>query len=205
MRGTCLKTIRKALLLAAVFPSLAGCASMSRETIELHPPLEAGDKYVAMGSSFAAGPGVTFSADQPANRCTRSNDNYARQLARALSLKLVDVSCSGATTAHILDAWNELPPQVDALGLDTRLVTVTIGGNDVSLVRNLIAFGCQSVSTTAGAPRDPRCPTVNIPTEKDWQSMEAGLDAIASTVKLRSPKARLAFVQYVPLLPKSVG
>ncbi|GGC13951.1 hypothetical protein GCM10011494_35940 [Novosphingobium endophyticum] len=36
----------------------------------------------------------------------------------------------GATTAHILGPWNELPAQIDALTDDTALVTVTIGVAD---------------------------------------------------------------------------
>lgn len=204
MGGKPFRSISKAALNVVIFSALAGCVTMSRDITPPRLPLAVGDKYVAMGSSFAAGPGVTYSADQPTNRCERSNDNYARQLARALSLSLFDVSCSGATTKHVLGPWNELHPQVDALDADTRLVTVTVGGNDVSLVRNLIAFGCGSASN-AGSPRDARCPTVNIPTEQEWQIMEAGLEQIASTAKKRAPKARLAFVQYVKLVPDSGG
>jgi lysophospholipase L1-like esterase len=205
MNGGRASTIWKASLVVTLFAALVGCASFTADKIARIKPLVAGDRYVAMGSSFAAGPGVTFSADQPANRCARSNDNYARQLARSLSLSLVDVSCSGATTAHVLGPWKELPAQIDALSAETRLVTVTIGGNDVSLVRNLIAFGCQLPIVPSAAPKDPRCPTINIPTDADWQAMEAGLDAIALAVKQRAPNARLAFVQYVPLLPESKG
>lgn len=51
-----------------------------------------------------------------------------------MGLNLVDVSCGGATTAHILGAWSELAPQIDAVTSDTKLVTVTIGGNDLNYV-----------------------------------------------------------------------
>jgi lysophospholipase L1-like esterase len=197
--------IKKAALIATIYSALSACATTSMNTTEQHAPFAPRDKYVAMGSSFAAGPGVTSSAEKPTNRCARSNDNYARQVARSLSLSLVDVSCSGATTAHIFGPWNELPPQVDAISAETRLVTVTIGGNDVSLVRNLIAFGCRAELLSSGTSSDPRCPTINIPTEKDWQSVEAGLDAIARIVMQRAPNARLVFVQYVPLVPELTG
>jgi len=180
--------------------SLAGCASLSQAERD-RTALAPGDHYVAMGSSFAAGPGVTTTADQSASRCARSKDNYARQIARSLSLVLVDVSCSGATTAHVLGAWDELSPQIDALTPDTRLVTVTIGGNDVSFVRNMIAYVCQPRAAMAGGAPDPRCPTVHVPTETEWAAMEAGLNAITADVRRRSPDARLVFVQYVSLLP----
>ena len=73
-----------------------------------------GARYVAMGSSYASGPGVTHAADARDPRCSRSNDNYAHQVARTLQLDLVDVSCGGATTKHVLEGWNELPPQIAA-------------------------------------------------------------------------------------------
>lgn len=158
-------------------------------------------RYVSMGSSFAAGPGVTVSADVPANRCARSADNYARQLARRRHYQLVDVACSGATTAHVLGPWDELAPQIEAVTADTALVTVTVGGNDVSFVRDLIAFACAAgPQPPVGAPGG-KCPTVLEPAEADWRGLGAGLDRIAREVRRRAPRARLVFVQYVQMVP----
>ncbi|HMC94522.1 MAG TPA: GDSL-type esterase/lipase family protein, partial [Polyangia bacterium] len=96
-----------------------------------------GPRYVAMGSSYAAGPGITRPADDPPDRCGRSADNYAHQLARRRGLDLADVSCGGAVTASILAPWNGHPAQIDAVTPATSLVTVTIGGNDVGLIAGL--------------------------------------------------------------------
>lgn len=187
----------------AAFLITGACSSMDRPQSAAEPA--GADRYVAMGSSFAAGPGILPSADAPANRCARSSENYAHQLARKRRMDLVDVSCSGATTAHILGRWNELAAQIDAVTPDTRLVTVTIGGNDVSYVRNLIAYSCaRTPNASANAPGG-RCPTVNVPTEADWQALDSGLDRIAQGVRQRAPHARLVFVQYVPTLPAAVG
>lgn len=168
-----------------------------------------------MGSSFAAGPGVTTSADAPPNRCTRSIDNYAHQLARKRKLSLVDVSCGGATTANVLQPWEELPAQIDALTPDTALVTVTIGGNDVAFIGRLIMDSCSG--SPAGAATPTMCqamaahrtagaepaslPRLSAPTEERWRSVEAGLDRIALEVRRRSPKARLVFVDYLSVVP----
>jgi lysophospholipase L1-like esterase len=165
--------------------------------------VSAGDRYVSLGSSFASGPGVSVSADMPANRCSRSQDNYAHQLARKRKLNLVDVSCSGAKTVHVTGPWNELPPQIEAVTADTRLVTVTIGGNDVGFIGGLIAAACaHAPAPPPGAPGG-RCPPVAAPTEADWSAMEAGLGEIASQVRKRAPMARLMFVQYVPTVARS--
>ncbi len=169
------------------------------------PPAE-GAHYVAMGSSYASGPGVTRSADTPPTRCTRSADNYAHQIAARYRLNLTDVSCGGATTAHVLGPWNELPPQIDALRPDTALVTVTIGGNDVGFVAGLFKGSCEGESASAspfcrgmaqrGAAVAP--PAVDA---TSWQRAEAGLIAIAAAVRTRSPKATLVFVDYLTVLP----
>lgn len=159
------------------------------------PPPPVGAKYVAMGSSFGAGPGILPSADDPPNRCTRSNDNYAHQLARKHGLKLTDVTCSGATTAHLLGPWNELKPQLDAVDADTRLVTVTIGGNDVRLTASLGAGACQ----TSGGPNCPAPPAP--PTGPEWTDLETHLGQIAAEVHRRAPSARLVFVDYTTVLP----
>ena len=165
-----------------------------------------------MGSSYASGPGVTQAADARDPRCTRSNDNYARQVARKLQLEFEDVSCSGATTKHVLSGWNELPPQVAALTLDTALVTVTIGGNDVGYVGRLFAGSCsgsdsgeEAVSAACARMRARAGAAGSSPsTAPDadaWAGAEAGLSAIATEVRSRAPRARLIFVEYLNVVP----
>ena len=202
-----LKPLRWAAGLAIV--SLAACAQQPGLRVSSAP---AGSTYVAMGSSFAAGPGVTASADTPRTRCQRSMDNYAHQLARRRGLNLVDVSCSGATTAHILNRWGELPPQIDAVTPDARLVTVTIGGNDVGYVGGLMAASCAADAASlsgAGAAmcKGMRDDAANNPQaapvvdEAAWAKLEDAMDEIAREVRRRAPQARLVFVDYLSLLP----
>ena len=157
-----------------------------------------GARYVAMGSSYAAGPGIGESANTPPTRCGRSADNYPHQAARRLHLTLVDVSCGGATTVHVLGPWSELPPQIDAVTADTRLVTVTIGGNDVSYVGDLIAASCPPPA--AGAAN--RCPPVVVPDEATWTRLGESMRRIAAEVHRRAPRARLIFVDYPVVLPE---
>lgn len=130
-----------------------------------------------------------------AARCGRSSLSYATLLAARLNLDLVDASCGGATTAHLLGPWNELPPQIDAVTPDARLVTVTIGGNDVGFVMNLMIGSC--------APQNGRtCPPLRLGSEADWAKVESNFREIARQVHKRAPSANLVFVDYVSLLPK---
>ena len=99
------------------------------------PPIPAGSRYVATGSSFAAGPGISPRAAASPRRAGRSSGNYAHLVARALGLDLHDVTYSGATTGDILrPSAAGQPAQLDAVTPDTRLVTITAGGNDVGFL-----------------------------------------------------------------------
>ena len=181
-------TLKRALTLVAPL-LLAGCMHTSQGW--------QGARYVAMGSSFASGPGLATYKPATPERCARSTVNYASLLAESLDLQLVDASCSGATTEHLLGAWNELPPQLDAVTADTRLVTVTIGGNDLRYIGNLFAASCRVYGELR--PGEP-CPVEKAPTEADYAQVRANLLEIAHEVHRRAPDATLVFVQYTSLV-----
>ncbi len=89
----------------------------------------------ALGSSFAAGPGLP---DVVNRRAMRSSRNYAHLTATALGARLIDATISGATTDTILTVPQRVgvtrfPPQIDSIDptLDLDLVTITAGGNDL--------------------------------------------------------------------------
>lgn len=163
-----------------------------------------GPRYVAMGSSFAAGPGITRSADDPPDRCGRSADNYARQLARRRGLDLVDVSCSGAVTASILGPWNGHTAQIEAVTAATTLVTVTIGGNDVGLIGGLVAGACRELAgRKADAEALAKCPAAARADDAAYVRLAAAMKEIVAQVRVRAPKARLVFADYLTILPAS--
>ena len=86
-------------------------------------------QYVALGNSFASGPGLP------------RGSAYPHLVADRLGLELRDVSRSGATTQHVLrKRQGRRRPQIAALDGSEGLVTVTIAGNDVGMsLRTLIA------------------------------------------------------------------
>lgn len=179
-----------------VLLALAGCTTVNSGSGEAMPK---GARYVAMGSSYAAGAGIGDLVPGAPKRCGRTVNNYAHLLAKRMELQLEDVSCGGATTSHILGPWSELPPQIDAVTSDARLVTVTIGGNDVNFVRNLIAGMCAVGSRDRPPPRG--CPSAQPPAEADWAALEERMRNIAREVARRAPKARLVFVDYLKIIP----
>jgi lysophospholipase L1-like esterase len=162
-------------------------------------PLQRNASYVAMGSSYAAGPGIPDAADDNA-KCARSVNNYAHQFARKRNLSLVDVSCSGATTRDILSRSGDMPAQIDAVTADTKLVTVTIGGNDVGFVTLLTAASCRQLGLAMKA--NNACPAPPAVDDKAWQDLPAAMKRIADEVHARAPSARLVFVDYPVVLPE---
>jgi len=181
-----------------------GCAAATALLLAAGSASAQGARYVAMGSSFAAGPGITKSADDPPDRCGRSADNYAHQLARKRGLDLTDVSCGGATTASILGAWNGHPAQIEAVTAATSLVTVTIGGNDVGLIAGLGAGACRELARRkADAEALAKCPPLTRADDAAYVRLAAAMKEIVSQVRARAPKARLVFVDYLTILPPS--
>ena len=105
----------------------------------------ASNAYVAMGSSFAAGPKIPDAV--PDQSCGRSTHNYAHLVATDLGLDLKDVSCIGATTDNVAGTPQAMNPlQIAALTPDAGLVTITIGGNDVTYSGSLIVCGSDGMA-----------------------------------------------------------
>ena len=165
--------------------------------------IPAGSRYVAMGSSFGAGPGIAPRAPGSPRRACRSASNYAHLVARDLGLDLHDVTYSGATTADILrPSARGQPAQLDAVTRATRLVTLTAGGNDVGYLPRLTLASLpwplrmlpRARAQVAGFG-DPAA------TDERFASLGRNLQAIARGVADRAPDCRILFVDYLTILP----
>ncbi|MEE1664383.1 SGNH/GDSL hydrolase family protein [Streptomyces sp. WAC07094] len=156
--------------------------------------------YASLGDSYTSGPLIPQQVDA---NCARSDHNYPSIVATARkTTAFKDVSCGGATTAEMWTAQGTNGPQLDAVGRDTDLVTVQIGGND-------IGFGSIISTCVRLAAQDP----TGDPCRRYYAS--SGIDrlavAIAQTapkvdrvlraVHARAPHARVLVVGYPDLLP----
>ncbi|WNG93333.1 SGNH/GDSL hydrolase family protein [Mycobacterium sp. ITM-2016-00318] len=162
-----------------------------------------GKRYVALGSSMAAGPGIAPRDKHAPLRAVRSAANYPHLVAQRLGLDLVDVTYSGATTADVLtDRRNGLPPQVTALDGSESLVTITIGGNDVGYVPLMTAAALPHAVRWMPVAGDRVRESVD-PTARD-RALVAVAEKLANVgreVRSRAPRARVLFVDYLTLLP----
>lgn len=160
-------------------------------------------RYVALGSSMAAGPGIPPRAPGAPWPAGRSARNYPHLVANTLGLDLVDVTYSGATTAHVLrDKQFGSPPQIESLDGSEALVTVTIGGNDVGYIPLLTAaclpWPAQWVPVLGSRIRALRDRSAR---ERTLREVAESLRHVGETVRERAPKARVVFVDYLTLLP----
>ncbi|MEU9456415.1 SGNH/GDSL hydrolase family protein [Streptomyces sp. NPDC048277] len=161
----------------------------------------AGLDYVAMGSSFAAGPSIPpVQSSSGAAACSRSSNNYASIVARGIGAKLTDVTCSGATTANILTTkQGSQPPQINAVNSGTDLVTLTIGGNDVNYLGSMVTYSCQNSGGT-------NCGTVNrAAINTALGTVGRRIESVVNAVHARAPHARVLLVSYSTLLPDTGG
>jgi lysophospholipase L1-like esterase len=160
-------------------------------------------RYVALGSSMAAGPGIRPRADGAPFGAGRSARNYPHVIAERLGLDLVDVTYSGATTANVLtEPQRGAPPQIEALDGSEVLVTVTIGGNDAGYVPMLFAAGlprlARSLPLVGPRLRDQLDPAAR---DRALAGLAESLNEVGRTLRRRAPLATVLFVDYLTLLP----
>jgi lysophospholipase L1-like esterase len=148
-------------------------------------------RYVALGSSFASGPGLGAGA------------GYPHLVADRLGLDLQDVSRSGATTAHVLRAaQGRRPPQIGALDGSEELVTVTIAGNDVGMSMRTMLAGLPAWARGLPVIRS-RVAAAFVPAayEPALAGVGASLREVTRAIRERSPEARVVVVDYLTVLP----
>lgn len=158
--------------------------------------------YVALGDSYSSAAGVApFVLTAPAT-CSRSTLNYAHDIAaQTRPSSFTDVTCSGATTSDFFASQAAgVAPQLDAVTRSTRLVTMTIGGNDEGVFVNSF-FGCATISSTniMGNPCQQRYGTTF--TDQIVNQTYPHLVAALTAVRQKAPAATVVILGYPQILP----
>lgn len=183
---------------------LAACsedvdASKNKRTV-----IHAGDEYVALGDSYTSG-GYLGAETGPAG-CLQTDGNYPHLLAKALDLELSDASCGGAAPKHLeqpqLIGGELVSPQLDAVTENTRLVTLSIGGNLDGIFSTVVV---KCVNLGGQSPGDEPCSDL---AEKNAVKLARLFDQIADDVHdavgeilERAPEARVVVVGYPQIVP----
>ncbi|MDO9410115.1 SGNH/GDSL hydrolase family protein [Patulibacter sp.] len=141
----------------------------------------AADRYVALGDSYSSGTGTRTYTN---TACQRSNSAYPALLAAARpNTSLTFVACSGATTADVL------ANQISSVTSTTKLVSISIGGNDA---------GFADVLTECALPAWASNCAAAVTTAQNYirNTLPAKLNSVYAQIKSRAPSAKVAVLGY---------
>jgi hypothetical protein len=192
------------LATAAALILAAGPASAKES-----PPTASGHSvklspYVALGDSYSSAAGVAPLVPGAPAACSRSELDYAHDIAAATRpATFTDATCSGATTSDFYTSQTPgQPAQLDAVTQDTRLVTMTIGGNDENVFADSF-FGCVQVTAATGDvygnPCQQKFGTTFV--RETRQQTYPHLVAALTAVRKKAPRATVAILGYPEILP----
>jgi lysophospholipase L1-like esterase len=137
----------------------------------------AADSYVALGDSYSAGNGAN--STNLDSSCNRNTYSYPYLLSQQKGLALTFVACAGAVTSDVINA------QSNSLSTSTRLVTMTIGGNDIgftSLILACTTLGCASQISSSQNQINTQLP--------------AKLNSTYAAIRAKAPNARVVILGY---------
>ncbi|MCC9307835.1 SGNH/GDSL hydrolase family protein [Kitasatospora sp. RB6PN24] len=182
--------------------------------------------WTALGDSYSAGvvqaTGNEFEA--PPDGCARTTGSYPELLRHSLGSAVVlrNVTCSGATIAGVYrssqvpagrpmpplgtdpDApFAPVPPQIDALSPQTKVITVGIGGNTLGFIDILTScLELGAVSLGQGTPCEAK---FGAGMSGRLQQVSTEYDAMLTALHAKAPHARIVTVGYPHLFPEDAS
>jgi GDSL-like Lipase/Acylhydrolase family len=165
---------------------------------------QAAPRYTALGDSYAAGPLIPLPLSPFG--CLKSSNNYGRIAQRTLGYaEYRDATCSGAETEDMTQPQNVSPgpnpPQFDSLSADNRLVTVTIGGNDIGF--SSIAEDCVSIVPFGSPCKDQYTQGGQDEISRRIAETAPKVDAVLQGIRARtSTTTRILVVNYSAIFPQ---
>jgi lysophospholipase L1-like esterase len=195
--------VRRRLIAASLTALIAGVLGLVVPSPTSASPALA---YVAMGDSYSAASGNVPPDPSAPPECLRSTVNYPHVIAAAIGAQLKDVTCGAAETKDYASSqYQGVAPQLDALSAQTRLVTMTIGGNDSGVfIDSILECGVAGVSTAGqGSPCKDKYGSSfeNTIRSTTYPALVKALKA----VRAKAPKARVAILGYPWIVPATVG
>lgn len=196
-----------ASVLVATAALTAGPAVASASPGPLYTQFVRTSPYVALGDSYSSAAGVApFVVGAPVG-CSRSQLNYAHDIAaKTAPSSFTDVTCSGAKTSDFYTAQAVTPsdstvrPQLAAVTGNSRLVTMTIGGNDENVFVDSF-FGCAALTATnpTGNPCQQKYGDSFV--DKIQTQTYPHLVAALTAVRRKAPAATVVILGYPEIVP----
>ncbi|MFH8381999.1 SGNH/GDSL hydrolase family protein [Kitasatospora sp. NPDC018058] len=179
-------------------------------------------RWAALGDSYTAGMiEATGDLTEPRDGCARTTGSYPELIRRDLGslVSLRDVSCSGATGKNVYataqspigrplpplgtdpDApYPPVPPQIDAVGPATDLITVGVGGNDLGFGE--ILKSCIELGATTFGQGTPCKDKYDAELPDRFNRLRADYDRMLTALHARAPFAKVLTVGYPHLMPE---
>lgn len=197
---------RLAAALAALTLGVAPLAASSPASASSATP-PAGGRYVALGDSFASSPLTGMPVGLPVG-CSRTQNNYPRQVAAALRVaEFADRSCGGATTKNLFQPQSVLggsnEPQLAGITVDTTLVTIGIGGNDLG-ISGLMQRCAAMAETRTNCMDGWSAPGDNDTLMQRIDQIAVKLNIALKEIREKAPLAKVLVVGY-PVVAPSAG
>lgn len=161
---------------------------------------------VALGSSFAAGPGITPVADVNAMRSSR---NYPKIAADRIDAELVDLTVTGATIGNILSdvqtvmSGVRFAPQIDGVPEGADIVTITAGGNDLSYIGSMVYAASEQADPDGPITamlRQEFGSGLPVPSDDAIDGTAQRLAKVVASVEQKAPHARVILVDYLTVI-----
>lgn len=186
------------------------------------PAAAASYEWVALGDSYTAGviraAGDTF--EVPRDGCERTDRSYPQVIDRDLGslFDLANVSCGAATIENVTDTpqypigrhlppisedpdypFPAVPPQSEAVGAGTDVITVGVGGNTLGFAD--ILSRCAQLGGESNGEGVPCKDALGSGIQARLDKVSTEYDRMLSVLHERAPKAKILAVGYPTIVP----
>ncbi|MBZ4016624.1 SGNH/GDSL hydrolase family protein [Streptomyces purpurogeneiscleroticus] len=218
---------RTRLALLGSAAALAAGALVPAQFAGAHPAAAAEDQqWVALGDSYTAGviraAGNTF--EIPRDGCERTDRSYPQVIDRDLGglFDLTNVSCGAATIENVTDQAQEpigrhlppvsedpdypfpaVPPQSEAVGPDTDVITVGVGGNTLGFAD--ILAKCPQLGGESDGMGTPCKDALGAGLQTRLDKASREYDRMLAVLHERAPQAKILTVGYPTVIPQNTA
>lgn len=195
--------------------------------VHAQPAAAASDyQWVALGDSYTAGviraAGDTF--EVPRDGCERTDRSYPQVIERDLYglFELTNVSCGAATIESVADMpqypigqhlppisedpdypFPPVPPQTEAVGPDTDVITVGVGGNSLGFAEFLTT--CAQLGGEADGADTPCKDALGAGVPAKLTAVQGEYDEMLAALHERAPQAKILAVGYPTIIPQDAA
>ncbi|MCP9212031.1 SGNH/GDSL hydrolase family protein [Streptomyces cucumeris] len=183
-------------------------------------------QWAALGDSYTAGviPAAGDIFEVPRDGCERTDQSYPQVIDRDLGsfFELTNVSCGAATIENITDKAQEpigrhlppisedpdypfppVPPQSEAVGTGTDVITVGAGGNTLGFAD--ILFQCLQLGSGSDGMGTPCRDNLGDSIPGRLDKVSGDYDKMLSTLHERAPQAKILAVGYPTVVPEDTS